>query len=89
MSRRLPSLVPRTPYEAILFDFDGVLADTEALHFERWAEALEQIVISLVWQTFKMHCIGIPYLQVAAFFRGLGLSYATSDNRYYVYFHDN
>lgn len=59
------------PYEAILFDFDGVLADTEPLHFESWAEALEPLGISLDWPTFEKHCIGIPDLQVAEFFRGL------------------
>lgn len=59
------------PYEAILFDFDGVLADTEPLHFESWAEALEPIGIALDWQTFEKHCIGIPDRQVAEFFRGL------------------
>ena len=60
-----------TPYEAILFDFDGVLADTEPLHFESWAEALEPLGISLSWRSFEKHCIGIPDLQVAEFFRGL------------------
>jgi HAD superfamily hydrolase (TIGR01509 family) len=59
------------PYEAILFDFDGVLADTEPLHFESWSEALEPIGISLDWKTFKKHCIGIPDRVVAEFFRGL------------------
>lgn len=59
------------PYEAILFDFDGVLADTEPLHFESWSEALEPLGISLDWQIFEKHCIGIPDLQVAEFFRGL------------------
>jgi HAD superfamily hydrolase (TIGR01509 family) len=59
------------PYEAILFDFDGVLADTEPLHFESWAEALKPLGISLDWQTFEKHCIGIPDRVVAEFFRGL------------------
>ncbi len=59
------------PYEAILFDFDGVLADTEPLHFESWSEVLQPLGISLTWEIFKKHCIGIPDLQVAEFFRGL------------------
>jgi HAD superfamily hydrolase (TIGR01509 family) len=58
-------------YEAILFDFDGVLADTEPLHFESWAEALQPLGISLDWQTFEKYCIGIPDRVVAEFFRGL------------------
>ena len=60
-----------TDYEAILFDFDGVLADTEPLHFESWAEALRPLGISLDWRTFEKHCIGIPDRVVAEFFRGL------------------
>ena len=58
-------------YEAILFDFDGVLGDTEPLHFESWAEALEPLGISLDWPTFEKHCVGIPDRVVAEFFRGL------------------
>jgi len=58
-------------YEAILFDFDGVLGDTEPLHFESWAEALEPMGISLDWPTFEKHCVGIPDHVVAGFFRGL------------------
>jgi beta-phosphoglucomutase len=60
-----------TECEAILFDFDGVLADTEPLHFESWAEALEPLGISLDWPTFEKHCVGIPDRVVAEFFRGL------------------
>jgi beta-phosphoglucomutase len=60
-----------TEYEAILFDFDGVLADTEPLHFESWAEALAPLGIALDWPTFEKHCIGIPDRVVAEFFRGL------------------
>ena len=60
-----------THYEAILFDFDGVLADTEPLHFESWSEALEPLGMSLDWRTFEKHCIGIPDRVVAEFFQGL------------------
>lgn len=60
-----------TPYEAILFDFDGVLADTEPLHFESWAEALLPLGVSLDWPTFEKHCVGIPDRVVAEFFCGL------------------
>lgn len=37
----------RTPFDAILFDFDGVLADTEPLHFACWREALAEIGVRL------------------------------------------
>ncbi|QOY89459.1 HAD hydrolase-like protein [Paludibaculum fermentans] len=36
--------------EAILFDFDGVLADTEPLHWACWNEALQT--------TGRLHLVG-------------------------------
>jgi HAD superfamily hydrolase (TIGR01509 family) len=48
-----------SPVEAILFDFDGVLADTEPLHFECWIEVLRPLGMSLTWDNYAAHCIGI------------------------------
>jgi len=45
--------------QAILFDFDGVLADTEPLHWECWSEVIRPLGMSLSWQDYKAHCIGI------------------------------
>lgn len=45
--------------EAILFDFDGVLADTEPLHWECWSEVIRPLGMSLSWQNYQEHCIGI------------------------------
>jgi HAD superfamily hydrolase (TIGR01509 family) len=41
-------------FDAILFDFDGVLADTEPLHFAAWRE----LIPNLDWQTFQAHGLG-------------------------------
>lgn len=46
-------------YEAVLFDFDGVLADTEPLHFESWREALAPIGVSLDWDFYRTQGIGV------------------------------
>ncbi|HUS06769.1 MAG TPA: HAD family phosphatase, partial [Bryobacteraceae bacterium] len=46
-------------YEAILFDFDGVLVDSEPVHFECWRAILEPFGIPLDWKTYSEHCIGI------------------------------
>jgi HAD superfamily hydrolase (TIGR01509 family) len=46
------------PYEAILFDFDGVLADSEPVHFECWQEILRDFGIHLDWETYRDHGIG-------------------------------
>lgn len=45
--------------DAILFDFDGVLADTEPLHWRCWNEALEPMGVSVAWAAYQEHCIGI------------------------------
>ncbi len=44
---------------AILFDFDGVLADTEPLHWECWNTVLEPLGVSISWQNYVDHCVGI------------------------------
>jgi HAD superfamily hydrolase (TIGR01509 family) len=46
-------------FDAVLFDFDGVLADTEPVHFACWAEALEPLGVRLDWDYFRDHCVGI------------------------------
>lgn len=46
-------------YDAILFDFDGVLADTEPLHFRCWRDILGPYGIELDWNTYADSCIGI------------------------------
>jgi beta-phosphoglucomutase len=46
-------------YDAILFDFDGVLADTEPVHFECWREILEPFGIHLNWPFYQQRCVGI------------------------------
>lgn len=44
---------------AILFDFDGVLADTEPLHWECWNEALRDAGLQVSWEDYRRHCVGI------------------------------
>ncbi|MBI1788721.1 MAG: HAD family phosphatase [Acidobacteria bacterium] len=46
-------------YDAILFDFDGVLADTEPLHYACWAEILAPAGLHLDWETYRRDCIGV------------------------------
>lgn len=46
-------------YDAILFDFDGVLADTEPLHCECWREVLADFGVRLEWEFFARNCIGV------------------------------
>ena len=46
-------------YEAVFFDFDGVLADTEPLHWEAWREAVQPSGINLTWEIYRTHLIGL------------------------------
>ncbi|MGA2600948.1 MAG: HAD family phosphatase [Bryobacteraceae bacterium] len=57
-------------YDAILFDFDGVLADTEPLHFRCWREILTPYGIHLDWNTYAQTCIGITDRLMLAQFCG-------------------
>jgi beta-phosphoglucomutase len=45
-------------YDSILFDFDGVLADTEPIHHVCWREVLAPFGIDLDWETYRARCIG-------------------------------
>ncbi len=46
-------------YDAILFDFDGVLADSEPLHYACWKEILAPMGVPMDWDFFAAHCIGM------------------------------
>lgn len=45
--------------EALLFDFDGVLADTEPVHWACWRDILAGEGIELDWEYYQRHCIGL------------------------------
>ena len=48
-----------TDYQALLFDFDGVLADSEPIHFACWREVLKPRGIDLQWDIYTAKCIGV------------------------------
>lgn len=45
-------------YDSILFDFDGVLADTEPLHYQCWKKVLSGFGVDLPWDYYSRNCIG-------------------------------
>ena len=45
--------------QAIFFDFDGVLLDTEPVHWACWAEMLATAGLTLTWEYYRDFCIGI------------------------------
>ncbi|WP_105167065.1 HAD family hydrolase [Pseudoalteromonas sp. T1lg23B] len=52
--------------QAILFDFDGTLVDSEALHYQSWMRVLEPWRVSYDELTFCGEFSGVPTLQAAA-----------------------
>ena len=46
-------------FQAIFFDFDGVLLDTEPVHWECWAMMLRTVGLELTWEYYRDKCIGI------------------------------
>ena len=58
-------------YDAILFDFDGVLADTEPVHFACWREVLAPFGIDLTWPIYVERCIGVADQEMLNFLRTL------------------
>lgn len=51
-------------YEAILFDFDGVLVDSEPIHLECWMQVLAPFGIHVDWQTYCERYIGVDDRQM-------------------------
>lgn len=46
-------------FDSILFDFDGVLADTEPIHYQCWLEILAPFGVQPTWEYYQRECIGI------------------------------
>lgn len=47
-------------YEAILFDFDGVLVDSEPVHWSCWNTILDsEFGYTVPWDTFAPACVGV------------------------------
>jgi HAD superfamily hydrolase (TIGR01509 family) len=55
-------------YDAILFDFDGVLADSEPIHFACWMETLADLEIDTDWERFSRECVGLSERATCEYF---------------------
>jgi beta-phosphoglucomutase len=53
------SAVNGSPYEAIFFDFDGVLVDSEPLHYRCWSDVLAPYGIRFSWEDYVANCVGV------------------------------
>lgn len=50
--------------QAILFDFDGVLVDSEPVHFRCWRDLCAPLGIASDWQTYSENFIGVSTRQM-------------------------
>jgi len=48
----------------LVFDYDGVLADTEPLHWASWRKLLTPYRIELTWEQYCRHCRGVADLRM-------------------------
>jgi beta-phosphoglucomutase len=64
-------------FEAILFDFDGVIADSESVHFQSWGEILAPLGVPLSWEFYCSSCIGVSDRKTVDLFCN-GLNYSVS-----------
>ena len=58
-------------FDAVLFDFDGVLLDTEPIHCLCWAQVVQPLGIQLDWDLYRKYCIGLHDGKLAEFLAGL------------------
>jgi HAD superfamily hydrolase (TIGR01509 family) len=66
--------------DAIIFDFDGVLADTEPLHFEAFLEVLVPLGLGFTWDDYVQSYIGFDDRDAfAARFREAGRGLAEAE----------
>ncbi len=48
-----------TLFDSVLFDFDGVIADSEPLHYDVWCEVLAPWGFKMDWDVYVRECVGI------------------------------
>lgn len=71
--------------KALLFDFDGVLADTEPLHWRAWHEVLTPYSPDLDWETYLRLCVGTSDTQMLQFFSEITRKPVTVDELQALY----
>jgi beta-phosphoglucomutase len=61
--------MPVTGRTPLVFDFDGVIADTEPLHWKAWVELLALYGITLTWDDYQRNCQGKVDTSIAEVFQ--------------------
>jgi HAD superfamily hydrolase (TIGR01509 family) len=72
-------------FDSILFDFDGVLADTEPVHCACWAEVLVPQGITLEWDDYRERSIGIDDREMLRILAGEAIPKLAWDGLWQLY----
>lgn len=65
-------------FEALLFDFDGVVVDSEPIHWACWRKVLEPLEVDLPWDYYHAHFIGVSDKRMAEVIAGMGPASVTT-----------
>ncbi len=55
--------------EALVFDYDGVLADTEILHWRSWAALVAPYGVQFTWDDYRKFGLGVADDQICVSFK--------------------
>lgn len=78
-------MTPDRRYQAILFDFDGVLVDSEPIHFECWRQVLSPYGIELDWSVYHRTFIGVSDRTMLDALASLARRPVTAEQLYELY----
>ena len=64
-------MIPRSRIETLIFDYDGVIANTEPIYWRIWAEILEPLGIRFTWDQYCEFGRGVQNARMLAKLRQL------------------
>ncbi len=59
-------MVKSSRLDAVLFDYDGTIANTDQLHFDCWNQMLAAYAVSIERAYYAVHCVGATSAHIAA-----------------------
>jgi beta-phosphoglucomutase-like phosphatase (HAD superfamily) len=63
-------LTNKYSHDAILFDFDGVIMDSEPVHFDCWQQVMRPFGIEMDWDRDYQHIVGVADYVMIEYFAG-------------------
>ena len=70
-------MTPQRRTDTLIFDFDGVIADTEPMYWRIWAEIVEPLGIRFTWDQYCQFGRGVPNARMLAKLRPLARNPST------------